>query len=74
MKRSWCGEVRTVSVLVTICVGDDGYWEIIGVAEGAKEDKEEGRLGFLCRPIGVFYVSAGRSHYPNIAPPHRKRL
>jgi transposase-like protein len=46
LKRSWAGEVRTVSVLVAIGVGDDGYREILGVAEGAKEDKE-GWLGFL---------------------------
>ena len=46
LKRSWAGDVRTVSVLVAIGVGDDGYREILGVAEGAKEDKE-GWLGFL---------------------------
>jgi len=46
LKRSWGGEVRTVSVLVGIGVTDDGYREIIGVAEGAKEDKE-GWLSFL---------------------------
>ncbi len=46
LKRSWGGEVRVVSVLVAIAVGEDGYREIVGVAEGAKEDKE-GWLGFL---------------------------
>ena len=35
-----------VSILVAIGVGADGYREILGVAEGAKEDKE-GWLGFL---------------------------
>ena len=40
LKRTWGGEVRNVSVLVAIGVKDDGYREIIGVAEGAKEDKE----------------------------------
>jgi transposase-like protein len=39
LKRSWGGEVRNVSVLVAIGVGADGYREILGVAEGAKEDK-----------------------------------
>ena len=39
LKRSWAGEVRNVSVLVAIGVNHDGYREIIGVAEGAKEDK-----------------------------------
>ena len=39
LKRSWGGEVRNVSVLVAIGVGIDGFREILGVAEGAKEDK-----------------------------------
>jgi transposase-like protein len=40
LKRSWGGEVRNVSVLVAIGVGVDGFREILGVAEGVKEDKE----------------------------------
>jgi transposase-like protein len=40
LKRSWAGEVRNVSVLVAVGVGRDGYREVIGIAEGAKEDKE----------------------------------
>jgi len=40
LKRSWGGEVRNVSVLVAIGVNREGYREILGVAEGAKEDKE----------------------------------
>jgi len=40
LKRSWAGEVRNVSVLVAIGVSESGFREIIGVAEGAKEDKE----------------------------------
>ena len=39
LKRSWAGEVRNISVLVAIAVNSEGYREIIGVAEGAKEDK-----------------------------------
>jgi len=39
LKRSWGGEVRNVSVLVAIGVNQDGYREVLGVAEGAKEDK-----------------------------------
>jgi transposase-like protein len=39
LKRSWGGEVRNVSVLVAIGVGTDGYRDILGVAEGSKEDK-----------------------------------
>ena len=40
MKRSWGGEVRNVSILVAIAVAEDGFREVIGAAEGAKEDKE----------------------------------
>jgi len=46
LKRTWGGEVRNVSVLVAIGVGEDGYRDILGVAEGCKEDKE-GWGGFL---------------------------
>jgi len=38
LKRSWGGEVRNVSVLVAIGVNRTGYREVLGVAEGAKED------------------------------------
>lgn len=40
LKRSWGGEVKNVSVLVAIGVSSDGFREILGLAEGAKEDKE----------------------------------
>lgn len=40
MKRSWDGEIQNVSVLVAIGVNSDGYREILGVAEGSREDKE----------------------------------
>ena len=43
LKRSWGGEVRNVSVLVAVGVNKDGYRDIVGVAEGAKEDKESWR-------------------------------
>ena len=40
LKRSWAGEVRNVAILVAIGVNKEGYREVLGVAEGAKEDKE----------------------------------
>ena len=46
MKRSWAGEVRNVSLLVAIAVNANGYREILGIVEGAKEDKA-GWSGFL---------------------------
>ena len=39
MKRSWAGEVRNVSLLVATGVNAGGYREILGICEGAKEDK-----------------------------------
>ena len=46
LKRSWAGEIKNVSVLVAIGVGTDGFRQILGVAEGEKEDLE-GWRGFL---------------------------
>lgn len=46
LKRTWAGEVRNVSVLVATGVSSTGYRKILGVAEGAKEDKA-GWSGFL---------------------------
>jgi transposase-like protein len=39
LKRSWASEVRNVSLLVAIGVNERGYREILGICEGAKEDK-----------------------------------
>lgn len=46
LKRTWAGEVRNVSLLVAISVNGEGYCEILGIVEGAKEDKA-GWSGFL---------------------------
>jgi transposase-like protein len=43
MKRSWGGEVRNLAILVAIGVGRDGYREVLGIAEGTKEDRESWR-------------------------------
>jgi transposase-like protein len=40
LKRSWGGEVRNVAILVAIGVDSDGFREILGVVEGAREDEE----------------------------------
>jgi len=47
LKRSWGGAVRNVSILVAIGIGTDGFRQILGVAEGEKEDLE-GWRSFLC--------------------------
>ena len=40
LKRCWAGEVKNVSILVAVGVDQDGYRHVLGVQEGAKEDKE----------------------------------
>jgi transposase-like protein len=40
LKRCWGGEVRNVAVLVAVGVNREGFREVLGVMEGAKEDKE----------------------------------
>jgi putative transposase len=40
LKRSWAGEVKNVSILVAVGVDQYGYRQVLGVKEGAKEDKE----------------------------------
>ena len=47
LKRSWGGEIQNVSVLVAIGVNQDGYREILGAAEGMKEDHESWLNFFL---------------------------
>lgn len=40
LKHCWSGEIQNVSVLVAIGVNKDGFREILGAAEGMKEDRE----------------------------------
>ena len=40
LKRNWGGEFENVSILVAIGVDEEGYREVIGAAEGMKEDAE----------------------------------
>jgi transposase-like protein len=40
LKRTWAEEVRNVSILIAIGVSDEGNREILGAAEGAKEDQQ----------------------------------
>lgn len=46
LKKSWGGEVRNVAILVAIGVNSEGYREVLGSMEGAREDKESWQ-GFL---------------------------
>ena len=39
LRRNWGGEYENVAILVAIAVDEDGYREVLGAAEGMKEDK-----------------------------------
>jgi putative transposase len=39
LRRNWGGEFENVSILVALGVNEDGHREVIGAAEGMKEDK-----------------------------------
>jgi len=39
LRRNWGGEYENVAILVTIAVNEDGCREVLGAAEGMKEDK-----------------------------------
>jgi transposase-like protein len=39
LRRNWGGEYENISILVAIGVNEDGFREILGAAEGMKEDK-----------------------------------
>jgi putative transposase len=58
MKRSWAGEVRNVSLLVASAVNSEGFREILGLCEGAKEDKSGWSMAFR--------TSTGRRSEPTI--------
>ena len=43
LKRNWGGNYENVAILVAIAVNEDGQREVIGAAEGMKEDTESWR-------------------------------
>ena len=72
MKRSWAGEVRNVSLLVAIAVNSEGYREILGIVEGAKEDKA-GWSGFLKHSEGAGAEGRAADHLGCVHRPCRER-
>ena len=42
LRRNWGGEYENVAILVAIAVIEDGFREVLGAAEGMKEDKAVG--------------------------------
>ena len=73
LKRSCAGEVKNISVLIAIGVGTDGFRQILGVAEGDKEDLE-GWRSFLCHPprSGSLLAARPPSHRPASDQSHRR--
>jgi transposase-like protein len=69
LKRSWAGEVRNVSLLVAISVNAEGYREILGIVEGAKEDKA-GWSGFLAHLKGRGLAGVRLRHRAQLARRH----
>jgi hypothetical protein len=72
MKRTWAGEVRNVSLLVAIGVNGEGFREILGICEGAKEDKS-GWAAFLAPPRGPRAEGRGADRLGRLSRPRRER-
>lgn len=39
LRRNWCREYENVAIWVAISVNEDGYREVLGAAEGMKQDQ-----------------------------------
>ena len=67
-KRSWGGSAENVSILAAIGVSEDGHREVIGAAEGMREDSaswEQSFRGMIERGLkGVRLVAGGRRAGP----------
>ena len=62
LRRNWGGEFENVAILVAIAVNEDGYREVLGAAEGMKEDKASWVSFFqwlLCRILDGDNIRAG---------------
>ena len=56
LKRTWADEVRNVSILFAFSINEDGFREILRVAEEAKEEIEFSELN----DIFVYNLYANR--------------
>lgn len=43
---NWSGEYENAAILVAIAVNEDGFYEVLGAAEGMKEDNDS-LIGFF---------------------------
>jgi putative transposase len=72
MRRTWAGEVRNVSLLVAIGVNGEGFREILGICEGAKEDRS-GWSAFPPAPGGPRAQGRGADRLGRLPRPRRER-
>ena len=48
LRRNWGAEYENVAILVVIAVNEDGFCQVLGGAEGMKNDKESWHCFFQC--------------------------
>ena len=58
LRRNWGGEFENVAILVAIAVNEDGYREVLGAAEGMKEDKASWVSFGMLEAIGEVFPEA----------------
>ena len=56
LRRNWGGEYENVAVLVAIAVNEDGFREVLGAAEGMKEDKAS-QVSFFSGCMAVVWTA-----------------
>lgn len=56
LRRNWDREFENVALLVAIAVNEDGYREVLGAAEGMKEDKALWANFFLSGSAAVVWM------------------
>ena len=56
LRRNWGGEYENVAILVAIAVNEDGFREVLGAAEGMKEDKAS-QVSFFSGCMAVVWTA-----------------
>ena len=56
LRCNWGGEYENVAILVAIAVNEDGFREVLGAAEGMKEDKAS-QVSFFSGCMAVVWTA-----------------
>ena len=64
LKRSWGGTVENVSILVAVGVNKEGYREVLGAAEGSREDAESWKNFDNVQSFSHIFLRLARSSSP----------